>query len=126
MDPNRYKHPGLLLGEIRGAIEPALAAKGFRLDARNREPIRGKLYIDYSRPGELFRIAWDAQFGGLIAEMIDGQGNFRAISGVPFSEVRGLSGLALSNAISSLGARLAGDVIAFVRELPPSGEAPAQ
>jgi hypothetical protein len=73
MDPNPYKHPAIILAALRSAIEPSLSAAGFRFEGRNKPSKPIYLYLDYSRRGELFRLAWDRRdsnrFLGFTAEL---------------------------------------------------------
>lgn len=75
MDPNPFKHPAVILAKMRTAIEPSLLGAGFQFDGRNNPSIPIYLYLDYSRPGELFRLSWDRRdsnhFIGFTAELMD-------------------------------------------------------
>ena len=53
-DPSPFKHPAIILAKIRDAIEPSLAAAGFKFDGRNKPRTPVYLYLDYSRGDELF------------------------------------------------------------------------
>jgi hypothetical protein len=74
MDPNPFKHPAILLARIRKAVEPSLLAAGFQFDGRNKPDRPLYLYLDYSRPGDLFRLSWHRRdsnhFIGFTAELL--------------------------------------------------------
>jgi hypothetical protein len=73
MDPNRYKHPSILLADVRSALEPSLEAAGYVFDHRNKPHKPIYLHIDYRRGEEVFRISWDRRnsddFIGVVAEV---------------------------------------------------------
>jgi hypothetical protein len=76
MDPYPFKHPAVILARIRKGIEPSLYAAGFKLDGRNKPRNPVYIYLDYSRPGELFRLSWDRRdsnhFISFVAELLAG------------------------------------------------------
>lgn len=75
MDPNPIKHAGVLMKRVRSEVEPALFAAEFVFEGRNK-PVRGApgsehLWLDYGRPGMLFRLRFEPCNAQLIAETID-------------------------------------------------------
>ncbi|MGQ0636754.1 MAG: zinc-ribbon domain-containing protein [Planctomycetaceae bacterium] len=68
------RNMGMLMRLIRAEIEPALMARGFVFEARNR-PQRPteRVWIDYIREGWLFSIAFEKSVG-LVAEFLDERG----------------------------------------------------
>jgi len=84
MDPNPFKHPAIILARIHEAIEPSLAAAGFKFDGRNKPPAPVYLFIDYSRGNDLFRLTWDRRdsdrFIGFVAELIHEPDNIESIT----------------------------------------------
>ena len=91
MDPNLFKHPAIILARIRNAVEPSLLAAGFQFDGRNKPSRPIYLYLDYSRPGELFRLAWDRRdsnrFIGLTAELLGPSERHATIAAMNLSEL---------------------------------------
>lgn len=91
MDPIPIKHPGVLLARIRKAVEPRLLAAGFKCDGRNKPASPVYIYIDYSRPGQLLRIAWDRRdsnsFIGLTAEAIKESSAIQEVARVDLSRL---------------------------------------
>lgn len=94
MDPNPFKHPAVILAKIRNAIEPSLWAAGFCFDGRNKPNVPLHLFLDYSRAGQLFRLAWDRrdsdQFIGFVAEVYDESQGHRTIAVAEFSDIAGM------------------------------------
>jgi hypothetical protein len=74
MDPYPFKHPAIILARLREGIEPSLRAAGFQFEGRNKPSTPIHLYLDYARPGELFRLSWDCRdsnrFLGFTAEFL--------------------------------------------------------
>ena len=89
MDPNPFKHPAIVLARVRRAIEPSLLAAGFQFNERNKPNKPIYLYVDYSRPSELFRLSWDRQdsnrFLGLKAEILDQPNGCKTIAATDLS-----------------------------------------
>lgn len=114
MDPIPIKHPGVLLARIRKAIEPRLLAVGFKCDGRNNPSLPVYIYIDYSRPGQLLRIAWDRRDGdsfiGLTAETIGESGDLQEVARVDLSRLGAVSRI-------QAAAELGKEIDAFVRSI---------
>jgi len=91
MDPNRFKHPAIILATIRSAVEPSLLAAGFQFDGRNKPDKPLHLYVDYARKDQLFRLAWDRRdsnrFIGIIAEIIQEPDQLITIAEMKLSEL---------------------------------------
>jgi hypothetical protein len=91
MDPNPFKHPAIILAQLRKGIEPSLLAAGFRFDGRNKPSKPLYLYLDYSRQGELFRLSWDRRdsnrFLGVAAELLGDPEGYTLITAVDMSGV---------------------------------------
>jgi hypothetical protein len=89
MGPSPFKHPAVILANVRDAIEPSLSAAGFEFDGRHRPQKPIYPYLDYSRPGMLFRLAWDRRnecnFLGMIVELLDDAGEYQAVATLDFS-----------------------------------------
>jgi hypothetical protein len=91
MDPYPFKHPAIILARIRKAVEPSLVAAGFQFDGRNKPARPVYLYLDYSRPAEVLRLAWDRHdsnnFIGLTATLLGGSGDETRIAAIDLSEL---------------------------------------
>lgn len=91
MDPNPFKYPAIILAKIRTAIEPSLLAAGFQFNGRNKPSRPIYLYLDYSRPAELFRLSWDRRdsnrFIGFTAEVIDEPQGCKTIASTDLSGI---------------------------------------
>jgi hypothetical protein len=91
MAPNPFKHPAIVLANVRTAIEPSLLAAGFHFDGRNKPSTPVYLYLDYSRQGELLRLSWDRRdsnrFLGITAELLADAGGCKVIAAVELSGV---------------------------------------
>lgn len=124
MDPNPFKHPAIVLARIRKAVEPSLIAAGFQFDGRNKPERPVHLYLDYSRPGELFRLAWDRRdsnrFIGVTAELLDAAERSTTIAAVDMSRSVKLPASRNTAEIQTKIDSIVEDIIGFLRKLPPN------
>ena len=127
MDPNPFKHPAIILSRMRKAIEPSLFVAGFQFDGRNKPSIPVYLYLDYSRPGELVRLAWDRRdsnrFIGVTAELL---GPAESVTIIAASSLSGIARLPKGQVTAEVRMRLdafAETVNAFLKRLA-SAQAP--
>jgi len=121
MDPNPFKHPAILLAGIRKAIEPSLFSAGFQFDGRNKPDKPLYLYLDYSRPGELFRLSWDRRdsnrFIGLTAEILGDSEQPTTISTISLSGVAHLPKHEVTAAVQMRMDSFVGAVKAFLNKM---------
>jgi hypothetical protein len=124
VDPNPFKHPAIILARIRKAVEPSLLAAGFEFNGRNKPNRPIYLYLDYSRPGELFRLSWDRRdsnrFIGFTAEVTDEPHGCKA---VVTTDLSGIAKLPKSRVSAEVQIRIDSfvqTVNAFLNDLPRS------
>ncbi|AMV38540.1 hypothetical protein [Planctomyces sp. SH-PL62] len=92
-DPNRYKGVGvgLLLADVRDAVDPALRDAGFLLVGRSPRWTRSPQFLDWSRPGELVSISYERSWDWvrLVAVHVSAGGDeLRTIASADLHECR--------------------------------------
>jgi hypothetical protein len=122
MDPNPFKHPAIILARIRKAIEPSLLAAGFEFNGRNKPSRPIYLYLDYSRPGELFRLSWDRRdsnrFIGFTAEVMDEPHGCKAVATTDLSGIAKLPKSRITTEVQGHIDSFVEAVNAFLNDLP--------
>jgi hypothetical protein len=124
MDPNPFKYPAIILAKIRAAIEPSLSAAGFHFDGRNKPSRPIYLYLDYSRPGELFRLSWDRRdsnhFIGFTAEIMNEPQGCRRIAAADLSGIAKLPNVEATAEVQMKIDLFVDAINAFLNNLPRS------
>jgi hypothetical protein len=122
MDPNPFKHPAIILGRVRKAIEPSLFAAGFQFDGRNKPNVPVYLYLDYSRPGELLRLAWDRRdsnrFIGVTAELLGPSESVTTVAAINLSGIARLPKCQVTAEVQMRLDSFVATVNAFVKNSP--------
>lgn len=73
--PRPIEDVGALIKAVRDEIEPGLAAAGFVFESRSKPRRKGeRVWVDYSRAGQIFSFAYEQHVARLIAELLDDAG----------------------------------------------------
>ncbi|WP_165245283.1 hypothetical protein [Paludisphaera soli] len=118
-DPNRYKGigVGLLLADVRKAVDPALRNVDFHLVGRSPRRARVPQFLEWGRAGELVSISYERGWDWvrLVAVHVSAGGDeLRTIAEAPLHGMR--SGADFEAVLASFAAA----VIAYARSLSES------
>lgn len=79
--PRPIGHIGDLIKAVRAEIEPGLAAAGFMFESRSKTRPRGeRVWVDYSRAGQIFSFAYEQHVARLTAELLNDDGSCQVVA----------------------------------------------